>query len=47
MKYRFLALSTSLMLFAFPPMVRAQDASAPHLAKRGDATQLIVDASRI
>jgi len=26
------------MLFAFLPTVRAQDASAPHLAKRGDAT---------
>jgi len=31
------------MLFAFLPAVRAQDAGAPHLAKRGDATQLIVD----
>jgi beta-galactosidase GanA len=43
MKYRFLALSTSLLLFAFSPMTGAQDAGAPHLAKRGDATQLIVD----
>lgn len=44
MKNRFLALSTfSIVLFGFTARVGAQDASVPHLAKRGDTTQLIVD----
>jgi beta-galactosidase GanA len=44
MKYRFPALPIlSLLLFACTPPIHAQDAGAPHLAKRGDTTQLIVD----
>ncbi|HEV3150663.1 MAG TPA: DUF5597 domain-containing protein, partial [Acidobacteriaceae bacterium] len=44
MRYRFLALPTlSVLLLGYPLAIQAQDAGAPHLAKRGDATQLIVD----
>jgi beta-galactosidase GanA len=44
MKYRFLALPTlSVLLLGSPLAIQAQDAGAPHLAKRGQATQLIVD----
>jgi hypothetical protein len=44
MKYRFLTLSLSVLTFAgFVVTARAQDAGAPHLAKRGEVTQLIVD----
>jgi hypothetical protein len=44
MKYRFLTLSLSVLTFAgFVVTARAQDAGAPHLAKRAEATQLIVD----
>jgi hypothetical protein len=44
MRYRFLALPTlSALLLGYPLAIQAQDAGAPHLAKRGEATQLIVD----
>jgi hypothetical protein len=44
MKYRFLTLSLSVLtLFGSVVTGRAQDAGAPHLAKRGEVTQLIVD----
>jgi hypothetical protein len=44
MKYRFLTLSLSVLTLVGSMMTgRAQDAGAPHLAKRGEATQLIVD----
>jgi hypothetical protein len=44
MKYRFLTLSLSVLtLVGSVVTARAQDAGAPHLAKRGEATQLIVD----
>ena len=43
MKYRFLTLSLSVLtLVGFVMTGRGQDAGA-HLAKRGEATQLIVD----
>jgi hypothetical protein len=44
MKYRFLTLSLSVLtLVGSVVTARAQDAGAPHVAKRGEATQLIVD----
>src|ERR1700753_2784671 len=44
MENRFFVLSTvSLLCFAVTPTTHAQDAGAPHLAKPGEATQLIVD----
>jgi hypothetical protein len=44
MKYRFLTLSLSVLtLVGFVVTARARDAGAPHLAKRGEATQLIAD----
>jgi beta-galactosidase GanA len=42
MKYRFLALSTFSLFIAFAGTIYAQT-GAPHLVKRGEATQLIVD----
>jgi beta-galactosidase GanA len=43
MKYRFLSLAAVSLFFAFAGAIHAQDAGAPHLEKRGNATQLIVD----
>ena len=44
MKCRFLALPIlSVLLLGYPLAIQGQDAGAPHLAKRGEAMQLIVD----
>jgi beta-galactosidase GanA len=44
MKYRFLGYLSALhVLFAFPFVTSAQEPGMPHMAKQGEATQLVVD----